>query len=298
MKRIIKRFIPKKIINKIDEILLNRVKNKLRNTECKYKIYTEDKKKLSGKVAIVTGGSGALGSAICYKFVAEGAIVGVCGRSKETVNPVVDKINSETKELGGVAVPIILDVTKEKDIEETISTFIKEYNKIDILINNAGGNVREGARLIIDQDIKVIDRILNTNLRGTIICSKMVAKYMTKQRQGKIINIGSVIGAQGQEKNCEYAAAKEGIVGFTKSLAIELAPYGINVNCVSPGMIEQIIFDKPIQEIKTNKNYIGRYGKTEDVANLVEFLVSDESSYITGQNIIIDGGRTLGLKGE
>ena len=298
MKKFIKKFIPKKIINKIDEKLLNRVKNKLRNTECKYKIYLEDNKKLSGKVAIVTGGSGALGSAICYKLVAEGAIVGVCGRSKETVNPVVDKINSEAKEFGGIAVPITLDVTKEKDIEETIDMFIKKYNKIDILINNAGGNIREGARLMIDQDIEVIDRILNVNLRGTIICSKIVAKYMTKQKQGKIINMGSVIGEKGQKKNCEYAAAKEGIVGFTKSLAIELAPYGINVNCVSPGMVEQIIFDKPIQEIKTNRNYIGRYGKTDDVANLVEFLVSDESSYITGQNIIIDGGRSLGLKGE
>ena len=193
MKKFIKKFIPKKIINKIDEKLLNRVKNKLRNTECKYKIYLEDNKKLSGKVAIVTGGSGALGSAICYKLVAEGAIVGVCGRSKETVNPVVDKINSEAKEFGGIAVPITLDVTKEKDIEETIDMFIKKYNKIDILINNAGGNIREGARLMIDQDIEVIDRILNVNLRGAIICSKIVAKYMTKQKQGKIINMGSVM---------------------------------------------------------------------------------------------------------
>ena len=99
-------------------------------------------------------------------------------------------------------------------------------------------------------------------------------------------------------KYSEYAAAKSGIIGFTKSLAMELAQYGINVNCISPGMINQIIFDKPLDDIKTNRSFVGRMGKTDEIANAVAFLVSDEANYIVGENLVVDGGRTLGLKGS
>ena len=119
---------------------------------------------------------------------------------------------------------------------------------------------------------------------------------MKENSYGKIINISSVVGINGMSKYSEYAAAKAGIIGFTKSLAMELAPYGINVNCISPGMINQIAFDKPLNEVKTNKSFVGKVGKTDEIANAVAFLVSDEANYIVGQNLVIDGGRTLGLK--
>ncbi len=299
MKKIIKKLIPNKIMNKLDEYFFKRIKSKLRNTDCNYKISIDSSKKFEGKTVIVTGGSGAIGSAICFKLAAEGAIVGVCGRSKNTVEPIVNKINESLKTFGGEhVVPILLDVTDEKNIEKSFDEFSKKYGKIDILINNAGGGARNNSKPLAEQNIETIDMVLNSNLRGTMLCSRIAVRYMIKQNYGKITNIGSTAGVGGIANYSEYTASKSGIIGFTKALAMEVGKYNINVNCVSPGKVQQIIFDKPVEPDKTNKCYLGRIGKTDDIANVVEFLVSDEASYITGQNIIVDGGRSLGLKGD
>lgn len=288
------RIIPKKIYNKLYIHFKNIVLSDLKNTKCVYELNVTDKGKLNKKVAIVTGGSGALGSAISFRLAMEGATVIICGRNTEKLEFVCRAI----KENNGIAISKKLDVTDKEQIEQVFKDIYDNYGHIDILINNAGGGARGEKKLLYQQKDNVIDEIIDLNLKGTIFCSKKVIEYMLKKNYGKIINISSVVGINGMTKYSEYAAAKAGIIGLTKSLAMELAPYGINVNCISPGMINQIIFDKPLEAKETNKSFIGKMGKTDEIANAVAFLVSDEANYIVGQNLVIDGGRTLGLKGS
>ena len=194
-----------------------------------YVIETGTNKKLEGKVAIVTGGSGAIGRAISFRLAAEGAIVYVCGTRLERINDVVQEITSA----GLIAHPQILNVLNTESIEETFRNIAERNNGcIDILINSAGGSAREKASNFVNQEIDVIDSLLDVNLRGAMICSKTAAKYMIKQRDGKIINITSVIGVQGKAGFSEYAASKGGSIAFVRSLAQELGKYNINVNCV------------------------------------------------------------------
>ena len=284
----------KKIFEKKDEKELRLIKTKLRNTECKYKVYIEDSKKLANKVAIVTGGSGAIGSAISFKLAMEGANVIVCGRNKNTLNSVKQQIEDNN----GKCEILELDITNYSDIKEKINKIYEKYNQIDILVNAAGGSAREKAKKIESQDITVINDVISSNLLGTIYCCKETANYMKKRNNGKIINFGSTVGIGGLCNYSDYCAAKSGIIGFTRSLAMELAEYNINVNCVTPGITNQILWDEPLRDIPVKTSYIKRKGKTMDIANAVAFLVSDDANYIIGQNIIVDGGRSLGLKGE
>lgn len=289
----LKKVIPKNLRKKLSNRELNIIKNRIRNTECNYKVYQEDSKILENKIAIVTGGSGAIGSAICFKLAMEGATVLVTGRNKENLNSVVEQIKNN----GGNAEIIKLDVTNYNDIKEKFEYVYNTHGQIDILVNNAGGSARSKYNKIVDQDVEIINSILDVNLRGTILCCKEASKYMIKKGQGRIINIGSTVGVGGLSGFSEYCASKAGVIGFTKSLAMELAEYGICVNCVSPGITNQILWDKFIANIPNdNKSYIDRKGKTDDIANAVEFFCRDESNYIIGQNLIVDGGRSLGLK--
>ncbi len=293
IKSCVKKLIPKKLKNKIKNRELNIIKSKIRNTECNYKLYISDEGKLKNKIAIVTGGSGAIGSAICFRLAVEGAFVFVAGRNKENLDSVVNQISNN----GGKAESIQLDVTKYDDIKEKFAYIYNKCGRLDILVNNAGGSARDKYNKIVDQDVDVIDNVLDINLRGSILCCKEAAKYMIKNKYGRIVNIGSTVGVGGLSGFSEYCASKSGIIGFTKSLAIELAEYNITVNCVSPGITNQILWDKFIEDIPNdNKSYINRKGKTDDIANAVEFFCSDESEYIIGQNLIVDGGRSLGLK--
>ena len=290
----INKLVPKSIKTKLKQRELNIIKNSIRNSECKYKVYTDDSKKMDGKVAIVTGGSGAIGSAICFKLAMEGCKVYIAGRNEENINVVKKQIIDN----GGVAESLILDITDYNDIKEKFEYVYNECGKIDILVNNAGGSARGKHNLVINQSVDVIDDILNVNLRGAMLCSKEAAKYMSKNLYGRIVNIGSSVGVGGLYGFSEYCAAKAGIIGFTKSLAMELAESGITVNCVSPGITNQIIFDKCIEDIPQDKSWIKRKGKTDDIANAVEFFCKDESEYVIGQNLVVDGGRSLGLKGN
>ena len=294
IKSAVKKIIPNKIKMKIEDRVIKIVKKKLKNTECSYKIRIEDTKKFENKVALVTGGSGAIGSAICFKLAMEGAHVIIAGRNKENLKTVLEQIKNNN----GKAEIIELDVTDEKEIKNKVEQIIKKFGKIDILINNAGGSARKKNKELVNQDIDIIDMVINSNLRGTLLCTKFVSKYMIEKKEGKIVNISSTIGVQGQFRDVDYSAAKAGIIGATKSMAKELGKYNINVNCVSPGRVNQILFDLPLGDIPDDGCYLGRRGSTDDIANLVEFLVSEESSFITGQNIIIDGGRTLALKND
>lgn len=288
------KLIIRKIFEKQDEKELRLIKTKLRNTECKYKVYLDDSKKFDRKVAIVTGGSGAIGSAISFKLAMEGATVIVCGRNKENLNSVKKQIEDNN----GKCEVIELDVTNYKDVKEKFNSIYKKFNQIDMLINTAGGSARENNKNIEEQDIDVINKVVSINLLGTIYCCKEVIQYMKKNNYGKIVNIGSTVGIGGLCKLSDYCASKAGVIGFTKSLAMEVAKYTINVNCVTPGITNQILWDEALDDIPVKTSYINRKGRTIDIANAVNFLCSSESDYIIGQNIIVDGGRSLGLKGE
>lgn len=290
----IKKILPKKIYNKLYDHFEKEILEKQRKTICKYELNILDKGKLEDKVAIVTGGSGAIGSAICFRLSMEGATVIVCGRNKEKIDEVLGQIRRNN----GKAEGLILDVTKYDEIEKKFKAIFEKYKKIDILVNNAGGSARDECKNLNEQDIKIINNIIEANLLSAIYCSKVAEKYMIQSNYGKIINIGSTTGVQGNIANSEYSAAKSGLIGFTKSLAMEIGKNNINVNMVSPGRINQIMFDKTIGKIQDSGSWLGKKGETDDVAKLISFLVSDDSDFITGQNIIIDGGRTLGLKGS
>ena len=258
-----------------------------------YTIETGTQKKLEGKVAVVTGGSGAIGRAISFRLAAEGAIVYVCGTRQERIDAVVQEIITA----GLKAKPQILNVLDTASIEMVFENIANSNNgHIDILINSAGGSARENSNNIVDQDVEIIDSLLDVNLRGAMVCSKFAAKYMIKQKCGKIINITSVIGIQGKSGFSEYAASKGGSIAFARSLAQELGRYNINVNCVSPGIVQRGEIKQEMINELSRTNFLNTYGKPEDISNAVYFLCTDEASFITGHNLVVDGGRSLGLK--
>ena len=258
-----------------------------------YVVNIRNKNSLTGKIARVTGGSGAIGRACCFRLAAEGAIVYVCGTRKESIEPVVNEIINA----GYKAKPQILDVLDSNIITKVFKDISDENNgSIDILINSAGGSARDKANTIVNQDIDVIDNILNINLRGAMLCAKEVSKYMINKKSGRIINITSVIGLQGRAGFSEYAASKGGSIAFVKSLAQELGKYGITVNSVAPGIVQRGEITPDLLERIRKTNVMNTYGRPEDISNAVNFLCSKEASFITGQTLAVDGGRSLGLK--
>ena len=288
----INKIVPPLLKNKIKDTLYNRFG--FLNVTRPYNIQLRYKKNLEDKVAIVTGGSGAIGRAICCRMAAEGAIVYVCGMTESKISVVVKEIT----DLGGEAYATKLDVTNEGDICETFKRIIDKHGKIDILITSAGGSAREKSNIIPNQDIAVIDNVLNINLRGTILCAREASMQMIKQQSGKIVALSSTIGVGGKAGFSEYAAAKGGVLLFIKSLAMELGKFGVNANCVTPGIVQRDqISQQQLERIKQT-NYLNSYCTPEDISNMVTFLVSEEASFITGQNFIVDGGRSLGLKGD
>ena len=230
IKKVIKKIVPNSLKKKIHRYMFNKVKSELRNTEVSYKLYIEDKGKLEGKVVLITGASGAIGSSISFRLSMQGAIVIACGRNIDNLK-IVEK---QVKNNGGNIYLYKLDVTDEKNIDEVCDSVVQKFGKIDILINNAGGSARDKKNFNYLQDVKTMKEVLDVNLIGTMICTRKVEPIMIKQKSGKIINMGSVIGINGLAQFTDYAAAKAGIIGFTRSLAIELAEYGITVNCISP----------------------------------------------------------------
>ncbi|MDF2725889.1 MAG: short-chain dehydrogenase/reductase, partial [Paenibacillus sp.] len=182
-------------------------------------------------------------------------------------------------------------------IERMTQAVIERFGRIDILVYSAGGSARQQNALLHQAEEDVIDRILDVNLRGVMYCSKAVVGHMIARNSGKIVNIGSIVGINGKAKLVDYSAAKAGVIAVTKSLALEAGQHGITVNCVSPGLVpRQDELGKLDYVRKTN--VLGRVCQPEDIANMVNFLVSDEADFITGQNFVVDGGRSLGLRGD
>lgn len=247
--------------------------------------------KLSGKIAIVTGAGGCIGGAIAKKLSAEGAVVAVVDLNLEKAEETAGLI----RDAGGEALAVKTDLCDPASIQKMVDEVMQRFGQIDILVNGAGGSARKDCSLFKDAKAEILDRIIDLNLKGPLFCTRAIIGHMVDRKQGKIINIGSITGVQGLEWVVDYSAAKGGVIAFTKALAKEVGPYGINVNCVSPGIVPRPDEDP---ERALRSNYLGKVCKPEDVAELVAFLSADSADYITGQNYIIDSGRSLGMKGS
>lgn len=245
---------------------------------------------LRGKTAIVTGASRGIGKAIALTMANNGANVVInYSKNEKAAFAVADEI----KNIGVKAIVIKADVSEYHEVENLIEKVLKEFGGIDILVNNAGITKDN---LIIRMGEEDFDLVMKVNMKGVFNFTKSVSKIMIKQRHGKIINISSVVGIIGNAGQSNYAAAKAAIIGFTKSMAKELAQRGINVNAVAPGYIESdmtTVLPEKIKEQMIGAIPLKRQGKPEDVANAVLFLAGKNSDYITGQVINIDGGMVM-----
>lgn len=244
---------------------------------------------LLNKVAIVTGGAQGIGEAIALTLAREGASIAVVDINLEKAQEVTSKI----KQLGVDSESYKVDVSNLKDVEETVNKIIEKFKKIDILVNNAG-ITRDN--LIIRMSEEEWDSVIAINLKGVFNWTKACAKVMMKQRSGSIINISSVIGLMGNAGQVNYAASKAGVIGITKSIAKELASRNVRVNAVCPGYIKTAMTDKLTEETKNAILQLiptKTMGLPQDVANVVLFLASDLSSYVTGETIRVDGGMAM-----
>lgn len=245
---------------------------------------------LTGKTAIVTGGSRGIGRAIALCLAAEGANVAVIyagntAAAEETLQAITDK--------GGKAISIQCDVANEDAVTAMVKQVKEQFGSVDILVNNAG-ITRDG--LLMRMKTADWQAVLDTNLTGTFFCTKAVTKFMMKQRSGAIVNLTSVVGLTGNAGQTNYAAAKSGIIGFTKSVAKELASRGIRANAVAPGCIDTdmtAVLSDAVKEEMLKTIPLGRVAQPEEVAKAVLFLVSDCASYITGQVLNVDGGMVM-----
>jgi 3-oxoacyl-[acyl-carrier protein] reductase len=245
--------------------------------------------KLSGKVALVTGAAQGIGKAIALALAQEGADIVVSDVNLEEAQKTADQIIS----LGRNGLAVKANVAVFSEVEDLVNKVIDKFAKIDILVNNAG-ITRDGLLLRMKEDDW--DLVLDINLKGTFNCTKACCRPMLKQKSGKIINVASIIGLIGNAGQANYSASKGGVISLTKSTAKELAAKGINVNAVAPGFIKTRMTEILSEEVKQNLLKaipLDRLGEPEDVARAVVFLASDESNYITGQVINIDGGMVM-----
>ena len=245
---------------------------------------------LEGKIALVTGAAKGIGRAIALALAADGATVVVnYNGSKERAEQVVEEI----KALGADGMAYQCNVADTAATADMVKEVIKTYGKLDILVNNAG-ITRDN--LIMKMSEEDFDAVIDANLKGCFNTIKAVSRQMLKQRAGRIINITSVSGILGNAGQANYAASKAGIIGLTKTMARELASRGITVNAVAPGFVDTDmtqVLPENVKEAATAQIPLGRFGKPEDIANMVAYLASENASYITGQIISVDGGMAI-----
>lgn len=243
-----------------------------------------------GKNVVITGGSRGIGKAIALEFGKQGANVTINYVSSESE---AKSVAEEIKVLGGNALLVKGDVSSFMDGKKLIEESIREFGSVDILVNNAG-ITKDG--LLMRMKEESFDKVLDINLKGVYNTCKNAISHMIKQRSGKIINISSVVGVIGNAGQSNYAASKAGVIGFTKSIAKEVASRGITVNAIAPGFIQSDMTDVLNENVKKamlDVIPLQRFGAAEDVAKVVIFLASEDSSYITGQVINVDGGMVM-----
>lgn len=241
---------------------------------------------LKDKVTIVTGGARGIGKEIALHFAQEGARLIICDINEEEL----EKTRGEVKNFDKSVSVFKVDVSKREEVENMVVNILDNYKRIDILINNAG--ITRDALILRMEEVDW-DKVITVNLKSVFNCTKAVAKVMLRQREGKIINISSIIGLIGNAGQANYSASKAGIIGFTKSVAKELASRGITVNAIAPGFIQTEMTETLPQEIKDQmlkRIPMGRWGTPKDIAKVALFLASESASYVTGQVIVVDGG--------
>ena len=243
------------------------------------------------RIAIITGGTSGLGLAMAKKFVEKGILTIVTGRDESKLK--------ETKELlGELCVPLKMDIMELERIPAHIKEITQKFGRIDILVNNAGINLKKELTSVTDEEFQ---RILLTNLTCVFAISREVSKVMIAQKKGYIINISSMAAHYGLPKVVAYSASKAAIEGMTRSMAVELSPQGILVNCIAPGFIKTNMSSTALDSDPERKRRVlertpmGKLGLPEDVANTACFLVSDENKFITGAVIPVDGGNSIGF---
>ena len=244
---------------------------------------------LKGQTAVVTGGARGIGKEISLALAREGANIVIADLIAEQSEETAEEI----KKLDCKALIQKVDVSKMADVENMVQNTINEFKTLDILINNAGVT-RD--TLMVRMKEEDWDFVLKVNLTGTFNCSKAAAKYMMKQRKGRIVNIASIVGVMGNAGQANYSASKAGIIGLTKTSARELASRNITVNAVAPGFIDTEMTRSLNENIKQQLKEqipVGKLGRPEDIANCIKFLVSDDASYITGQVIHVNGGMLM-----
>ena len=245
---------------------------------------------LRGKVAVVTGAGKGLGWAIAQRLAQDGAnliVADIEAKSAEEKSGVIRQMKRDS-------LAVQMDVSRWADVEKMVKQVMVQFNRIDILVNNAG--IMGPYYPVMEYPEEIWDRVIAVHLKGTFLCCKGVLPIMKAQGSGQVVNLASVAGKEGNANMSPYAAAKAGIIGLTKTLGKEMAPYNVRVNCVSPALIETDMTKEMVPEqrdLLTSKIPLGRLGKPEEVAAVVRFLVSDEASFVTGQCYDISGGRSV-----
>ena len=243
-----------------------------------------------GQVALITGAARGIGKAIALSLAKRGADLAIADISSESARETAAEIAS----LGVKAVPVALDVSKSSEVSGAVEGVVKEFGRLDIVVNNAG-ITKDG--LILRMKEEDWDAVIGINLKGVFLCSREAVKVMVKQRYGRIVNIASVVAFMGNPGQANYSASKAGIVGLTKTIAKEYASRGITANAVAPGFIATAMTDalaENVREEMLKSIPVGKFGSVDDVANAVVFLSSPETAYITGQVIHVNGGMFMG----
>jgi 3-oxoacyl-[acyl-carrier protein] reductase len=243
---------------------------------------------LQDKVAVVTGASRGIGKAIALALAAEGAAVAVNYASSSNA---AEAVVAEIQGMGAQAIALQADVSQPEQVERFIAAVMGKWGRVDVLVNNAG-ITRD--TLLLRMGLEDWQAVINLNLTGVFLCTKAVSKIMLKQRSGRIVNIASVAGQMGNPGQANYSAAKAGVIGFTKTIAKELAARGITANAIAPGFIETDMTEGVKAEEILKFIPLNRYGKPEEIAGMVRFLVADPAAaYITGQTFNVDGGMVM-----
>jgi 3-oxoacyl-[acyl-carrier protein] reductase len=243
-----------------------------------------------GRVAIVTGAGRGLGWAIAERLARDGANLVIAEIDGVRAQEKAEAIRQMKRE----ALPIQMDVSRWADVASMVNQTMSQFKRIDILVNNAG--ILGPYFPVMEYPEEMWDRVIAVHLKGTFLCCKAVLPIMKAQGSGKVVNMSSVAGKEGNALMAPYSAAKAGIIGLTKTLGKEMAPYNVHVNCVSPALIETDMAKEMTPEqrtLLTSKIPLGRLGKPEEVAAVVKFLVSNEASFVTGQCYDISGGRSV-----